>query len=136
MTRKVPNVSRDRTGTVVLEPLPPTALTAQEARDHMAVLEALVKREGFDKKIAVTVRCYNNEVMTREYARELFHLITVEYGVPKARFISPTLDGAAHLFDAANDAGKPEALVVFTVDDARTGAPCKSLAQYLSVLGY
>jgi hypothetical protein len=129
-------LSRDRTGNVVLEPLPVTALTAQEARDHMAVLEALVKREGFDKKIAVTVRCYNNEVMTREYARELFHLITVEYGVPKARFISPTLDGAAHLFDAANDAGKPEALAVFTVDDARTGVLCKSLQQYLRVLGF
>lgn len=129
-------LSRETTGNVVLEPLPTTALTAQEARDHMAVLEKLVKREGFDKKIAVTVRCYNNEVMTREYARELFHLITVEYGVPKARFISPTLDGAAHLFDAANDAGIPDALVVFTVDDARTGVKCSSLAQYLSVLGY
>jgi hypothetical protein len=129
-------MSRDRTGNAVLEPLPATALTAQEARDHMTVLEKLVTRPGFDKKTSITVRCYNNEVMTREYARELFRLITEEYGVPKARFISPTLDGAAHLFDAAADAGKPEALAVFTVDDARTGAPCRSLAQYLSVLGY
>lgn len=129
-------MSRDRTGNVVLEPLPATAVTADEARAHMSVLENLVKREGFDKKVAVTVRCYNNELMTREYAHELFRLITVEYGVPKARFISPTLDGAAHLFDAANDAGKPESLVVFTVDGARTGVHCKSLEQYLSVLGY
>lgn len=127
---------RDRIGNAVLEPLPATVLTAEEARRHMAVLEKLVTRQGFDKKSAITVRCYNNEVMTREYARELFHLITVEYGVPEARFISPTLDGAAHLFDAANDAGRPEALAVFTVDDARTGTHCKSLAQYLRVLGY
>lgn len=54
----------------------------------------------------------------------------------KARFISPILDGAAHLFDAANDVGTPEALVVFKVDDARNGTKCNSLAQYLSVLGY
>lgn len=127
---------KDRTGNVVLEPLPTTALTAGEARAHMEILERLIRREGFDRKIAVTVRCYNNEVMTREYARELFNLITVEYGVPKARFISPTLDGAAHLFDAASDAGRPDALAVFTVDDARTGRQCKTLAEYLSVLGY
>lgn len=129
-------MSRDRTGNVVLEPLPATALTAQEARDHMTVLEKLVTRPAFDKKASVTVRCYNNELMTREYACELFRLITVEYGVPKARFISPTLDGAAHLFDAAKDAGKPEALAVFTMDDSRTGTQCKSLEQYLTVLGY
>lgn len=117
-------MSRNRNGNVVLEPLPATAVMAQEAREHMAVLEKLVTREGFVRN-GVTVRCYNNEVMSREYARELFHLITVEYGVPKARFISPSLDGAAHLFDAANDAGKPDALVVFTVDDARSGClPC------------
>ncbi|ACL42440.1 hypothetical protein Achl_4489 (plasmid) [Pseudarthrobacter chlorophenolicus A6] len=102
----------------------------------MAVLEHVVTRAGFDKKVAVTVRCYNNEVMTREYAREIFQLITGEYGVPKARFISPTLDGAAHLFDAANDAGRPEALRVFTVDDARTGVECRTLEQYLGALGY
>lgn len=129
-------LSRDRTGNVVLEPLPATALTATEARNHMKVLEKLVTRAGLDKKMAVTVRCYNNELMTREYARELFHLITVEYRVPKARFISPTLDGAAHLFDAANDAGRPEALAVFTMDDTRTGVHCKTLEQYLRVLGY
>jgi hypothetical protein len=129
-------VSRDRTGNVVLEPLPVTALTAEDARSHMAVLEKLLTRPAFDKKIAVTVRCYNNEVMTREYARELFRLITVEYGVPKARFISPTLDGAAHLFAAAADAGKPEALAVFTAEDARTGPQCETLQEYLRVLGY
>ena len=32
----------------------------------MKVLEQIVTRAGFDKKIAVTVRCYNNELMTRE----------------------------------------------------------------------
>jgi hypothetical protein len=116
--------------------LPATALTAEEARGHMAVLEKLVTRPAFDKKASVTVRCYNNELMTREYARELFRLITDEYGVPKARFVGPTLDGAAHLFDAAADAGKPEALAVFTMDDARTGVQCKSLQQYLTTLGY
>jgi hypothetical protein len=121
---------------VVLEPLPATALTAEEARGHMAVLEKLVTRPGFDKKASVTVRCFRNELMTREYARELFRLITVEYGVPKARFVGPTLDGAAHLFDAATDAGNPEALAVFNLDGARTGVQCKSLQQYLTVLGY
>ena len=97
------------------------------------VRENLVTREGFDKKIAVAVRCYNDELMTREQARELFYLIIEEYGVPKARFISPTLDGAALLFDAAEEAGKPEAL---TVDNACTGAPWRSLEQYLGALGY
>lgn len=129
-------MSRDRTGNVVLEPLPVTALTADEARGHMAVLEHLVTRPAFDKKTAVTVRCFRNEVMTRDYARELFRLITVEYGVPKARFIAPTLDGAARLFDAAADAGRPEALAIYTADDARTGQQCKTLEEYLRVLGY
>ncbi|MET4144111.1 hypothetical protein [Arthrobacter sp. UYCo732] len=129
-------LSREKTGNVVLEPLRATALTAEEARENMTDLEKLVTRDGLGKKASVTVRCYNNEVMTREYAREIFRLITVEYGVPKARFISPTLDGAAHLFDAANDAGRSDALAVFTVDGARTGVHCKSLEQYLSVLGY
>lgn len=129
-------MSRDRTGNAVLEPLPVTALTADEAREHMLVLEQLVTRAGFDRKVSVTVRCFRNELMTREYARELFRLITDEYGVPKARFISPTIDGAAHLFDAAADAGNPDALAVFTADDARTGTRCRSLEQYLTVLGY
>ncbi|WP_227471704.1 hypothetical protein [Paenarthrobacter sp. YJN-5] len=129
-------MSRDRTGNVVLEPLPATVVTAKEARDHMAVLEKLITREGFNKKMSVTVRCYNNELMTREYARELFHLITDEYGVPRARFVGPTLDGAAHLFDAAQDAGRPEALAVFTMDDSRTGVRCKTLEEYLGALGY
>lgn len=129
-------MSRDRTGGVVLEPLPVTALTADEAREHMTVLEKLITRRAFDRKAAVTVRCFRNEVMTREYARELFRLITEDYGVPKARFIAPTPDGAAHLFDAAAEAGKPGALAVHTEDDARTGQQCKTLQEYLRVLGY
>lgn len=129
-------MSRERTGNVVLEPLPVAALTAEEARDHMTVLEALVTRPAFDKKASVTVRCFRNELMTREYARELFRLITVEYGVPKARFVGPTIEGAAHLFDAAEDAGTPEALAIFNLDGARTGVQCKSLGQYLSIRGY
>lgn len=43
-------MSRDRTGNVVLEPLPATVVTAEEARDHMTVLEKLITREGFNKK--------------------------------------------------------------------------------------
>ena len=62
-------MSRDRTGNVVLEPMPVAALTAEEARGHMAVLEKLITRPAFDRKASVTVRCYNNELMTREYAR-------------------------------------------------------------------
>jgi hypothetical protein len=129
-------MSRDRTGNVVLEPLPAAALTAREAQEHMKVLEALVTRPGFNKKASVTARCWQNEVMSREYARELFNLVTVTYGVPVLRAVSPTLEGAAHLFDAAADAGRPTAIVVFTEDQGRTGTACKTLEEYARVLGY
>ena len=129
-------MSRERTGNVVLEPLPAAALTADEARGHLKVLEALVTRPAFDRKASVTARCWRNEVMSREYARELFSLVTGEYGVPTLRAVSPTLEGAAHLFDAAADAGRPGAVVVFTEDHGRTGRACRTLEEYARVLGY
>jgi hypothetical protein len=128
-------MTRDRKGNVVLEPLRETAITAQEAQEQMKVLEALITRPAFDKKVSVTVPCFRNEFMGREFARELFKLITVDYGVPKARFISPTLEGAGHLFDAAEDIGGGT-LIVFTQDQARTGKACRSLAEYATALGY
>lgn len=127
-------MNRERTGNVVLEPLRETAITAREAQDQMKVLEALVTRQGLDRKASVTVPCFRNEFMGREFARELFKLITVDYGVPKARFISPTLEGAGHLFDAAEDLGGT--LIVYTQDQARTGKACKSLSEYATALGY
>jgi hypothetical protein len=128
-------MTRDRKGNVVLEPLRETAITAQEAQEQMKVLEALITRPAFDKKVSVTVPCFRNEFMGREFARELFKLITVDYGVPKARFISPTLEGAGHLFDAAEDIGGGT-VIVFTQDQARTGKACRSLAEYATALGY
>lgn len=129
-------MSRDRIGNVVLEPLPEAALTAQEAREHMSVLESLITRPAFDKKASVTVQCFRNEFMSREYARELLKLIIVDYGVPKARFIAPPLEAAGHLFDAAEDAPGSGSLIVYTQDQARTGTACKSLSEYASALGY
>lgn len=128
-------MNRERTGNVVLEPLRETAITADEAREQMKVLEALITRPAFDRKSAVTVPCFRNEFMSRDFAREIFKLITVDYGVPKARFISPTLEGAGHLFDAAQDL-PGGTLIVYTQDQARTGKACKSLAEYATALGY
>lgn len=128
-------MNRDRTGNVVLEPLPEAVIGAEEAQKHMKVLESLITRPAFDKKASVTVQCYRNEFMSREYAREIVKLITVDYGVPTARFISPTLEAAGHLFDAAEDTGAGT-LIVYSQDQARTGTACKTLAEYARVLGY
>ncbi|MBG0739044.1 hypothetical protein IV500_06470 [Paeniglutamicibacter antarcticus] len=103
----------------------------------MAVLESLVSRPVFDRKAAVTARCFRNVFMSRDYAKELYNLVTGEYGVPLLRVVSPTLDGAAHLFDAAVDAGRPKSVVVYSADEAgRTGKPCRSLEDYARELGY
>jgi hypothetical protein len=129
-------MSRDRIGNVVLEPVPVRALTADEARDQMTVLESLIGRPAFGRKASVTVRCFGNELMTREYAYELFNLITGEYGVPRARFIHPTFDAASYLVDAAADAGKPESLELYFADGARTSSrACRTLADYLAAAG-
>ncbi|MGO4228136.1 hypothetical protein AB4Y72_04615 [Arthrobacter sp. YAF34] len=48
----------------------------------------------------MTARCFRNEVTSRDYAKWLFQLVTGEYCVPLRRVVSPTLDGAAHPFDA------------------------------------
>lgn len=75
--------------------------------------------------------------MSRGCAKELFQLVTGEYGVPLLRIVSPTLEGAAHLFDAAHDAGRPAAVLVFSADESgRTGKACRSLSESARELGY
>lgn len=129
-------MSSSRNGNYVLEPLKETALTKEDARALMNQLEVVVPRAKIDTRQSITVQCYRNELMTREFAYELFNLITGEYGVPKARFIEPTVDGAAYLFDAAADAGRPEALELRAPDGARSsGRACKTLAEYLELTG-
>lgn len=130
-------MSSARNGNIVLEPLREAALTKGDARALMDQLEIVIPRDKIDTRYSITVQCYRNEVMTREFAYELFNLITGEYGVPKARFIEPTIDGAAYLFDAAADAGKPEALELRAPDGARSsGKACKTLGEYLELAGY
>lgn len=130
-------MSRERHGNVGVEPLPETALTAQEARDLMKTLENVVGgRAGFATKGSVTVRCWRNQEMSEEYARELYRLITEEYGVPLARFISPTPEGAGYLFAAAAEAGRPESLRIFGDDGARTGQRYDRLEDYQWACGY
>lgn len=130
-------MSSARNGNIVLEPLAAAALTKADARALMDQLEVVIPREKIDTRQSITVHCYRNRIMTREFAYELFNLITGEYGVPKARFLEPTVDGAAHLFDAAADAGRPEALELRAPDGARaSGKTCKTLAEYLELTGY
>jgi hypothetical protein len=130
-------MSSARNGNIVLEPLREEALTKGDARALMDQLEIVIPRHKIDTRYSITVQCYRNEVMTREFAYELFNLITGEYGVPKARFIEPTVDGAAYLFDAAADAGKPGALELRAPDGARSsGKACKTLGEYLELAGY
>lgn len=128
-------MSKDRNGSIYLEPLPVHALTAEEAREHLAQLEVCVPREVFATRSSLTVRCFRNEVMSREYARELFGLATGEYGVPVVRVVGPTAVAAAFLSDAAAAAGKPESLLLFTHDGARTaGRACTDLGEYLEIV--
>lgn len=127
-------MSNHRNGNVVLEPIPDRALTADEARDIMRQVEECVPRDVFDTKRAVTVRCFRNSIMTREFAVELYRLITDEYGIPVARFVGPTPDAAAYLTDAASD--NPGSLQLHLHDGARTNSrPCKDLGEYLSAQG-
>ena len=80
-------------------------------------------RRGFDTEASVTADGSANDVMSRGCAKELFQLVTGEYGVPLLRIVSPTLEGAAHLFDAAHDAGRPAAVLVLSAE--RADAPAK-----------
>lgn len=128
-------MSRDRNGSIYLEPLPAHALTADEAREHLAQLEVCVPRDAFAQKSSLTVRCFRNEVMSREYAHELFRLAVSDYGVPVLRVVGPTAVAAAFLSDAALAAGQPESLLLFTHDGARTaGHPCRDLGEYLEIV--
>lgn len=129
-------MSSARNGNIVLEPLREAALTKEYARALMDQLEVVIPRSKIDTHQSITVHCYRNEIMTREFAYELFNLITGEYGVPRARFMEPTVDGAAYLFDAAADAGRPDALELRAPDRARSsGKACKTLAEYLELTG-
>jgi hypothetical protein len=130
-------MSSARNGNIVLEPLAEQALTAEYARALMDQLERVVPRAKIDTRHSITVHCYRNQIMTREFARELFNLITGEYGVPKVRFIEPTADGAAYLFDAADDAGRRDALELRAPEGARSsGRACKTLGEYLALTGF
>lgn len=128
-------MGRERNGSIYLEPLPEHALTAEEAREHLAQLEICVPRDVFAQKSSLTVRCFRNEVMSREYASELFQLAVNEYDVPVLRIVGPTAVAAAFLSDAASAAGRPDSLLLYTHDGARTaGSPCRDLGEYLEIV--
>lgn len=127
-------MSSQRNGNVVLEPPPVHALTAEEAQAHMRQLSIVVSKEKFGTTSSVTAHCWRNELMTREYAEELYRQVTVEYGVPRLRVIDPTPDAAAYLFEAAKATGKPESLEVRISDTSgRTSrTKFKTLGEYLA----
>ena len=79
-----------RNGNIVLEPLPRHALTAAEARRAMEHLAECVTSAKLDATATVTIRCFRNELMTREYAKSLYGLITKECGLPRLRVVDPT----------------------------------------------
>lgn len=130
-------MSRHRNGNVVLEPPPAYALTAEEAQGRMVQLSQVVSDEKFASINSVTVRCYRNELMTREYAEELYRLVTVVRGVPRLRIIDPTADAASYLFDAALASGNPDSLEVRLSDNlGRTSRTSyATLADYLNAGG-
>lgn len=127
-------MSSQRNGNVVLEPPPVHALTAEEAQAHMRQLSVVVSQDKFSTTSSVTAHCWRNELMTREYAEELYRQVTVEYGVPRLRVIDPTPDAAAYLFEAARATGKPESLEVRISDTSgRTSrTKFKTLGEYLA----
>lgn len=126
-------MSHTRNGNIVLEPLPRHALTAAEARAAMEHLAECVTPAKFGTTATVTVRCFRNELMTREYAQSLYQLVTGEYGVPRIRVVDPTPDAAAYFFDLSADA--PESVDVLSSDGAgRTRqSRFKSLGEYLGL---
>lgn len=128
-------MSRNRNGNVVLEPPPVNALTAEEARAHMRQLSICVSEAKFATTSSVTAHCWRNQLMTREYAEELYRLVTVDYGVPRLRVIDPTPDAAAYLFEAASASGNPQSLEVRISDaSGRTShARFATLGDYLTV---
>lgn len=126
-------MSHTRNGNIVLEPLPRHALTAEEARAAMDHLAECVTPAKFDATATVTVRCFRNELMTREYARALYDLITREYGVPRLRVVDPTPDAAAYFFDLSAD--DPQSVDILSGDGSgRTRqAKFETLGEYLGV---
>ncbi|HEX9088646.1 MAG TPA: hypothetical protein VF867_14090 [Arthrobacter sp.] len=130
-------MSRHRNGNVVLEPPPEYALTAEEAQGRMRQLAQVVSDAKFDSINSVTVHCYRNELMTREYAEELYRLVTVERGVPRLRMIDPTPDAAAYLFDAAVASGNPDSLEVRLSDTQGRTSHTRygTLSDYLNAAG-
>jgi hypothetical protein len=127
-------MSRHRNGNVVLEPPPVHALTAEEAQAHMRQLSVCVSEAKFATTSSITAHCWRNQLMTREYAEELFRLVTNDYGVPRLRVIDPTHDAAAYLFEAAHAAGRPESLEVRISDASGRTAHTRfaTLGEYLS----
>lgn len=127
-------MSSPRNGNVVIEPPPVHALTAAEAQAHMRQLAICVSPEKFATTLSVTAHCWRNELMTREYAEELYRLVTQDYGVPRLRVIDPTPDAASYLFEAARAAGNPGSLEVRMSDNiGRTSHKrFETLGEYLS----
>ena len=129
--------ARERQGNIVLEPLDQKAATVEDARDLLERAEQCAPRSVFAQRSTVTVRCFRNDLMTRAFADELYRLVTEEYDVPVLRVIGPTPSGADHLLSAADAAGRPGSVLVFTHDGARTGtAPAQSLDDYIRTIGY
>lgn len=126
-------MSNTRNGNIVLEPLPRHALTAAEARAAMEHLAECVTPAKFDATATVTIRCFRNELMTREYAKALYELITQEYGVPRLRVVDPTPDAAAYFFDLCAD--DPQSVHILSGDGTgRTRqAKFETLGAYLCV---
>lgn len=94
--------TRHRTGTMVLEPIRELADTAHEARWYVRhLLEPQGRAETATRRQSITVRCWRNTGMTREFAEELHHQCTVVLGVPQMRIIDPDADAATHFFDIA-----------------------------------
>lgn len=85
---------------------------------------------------AVTARCFRNEVVSRDYAREQFQLVTGVYGVPLLRVVSPTLGGARAPVRRSSRRSPARCLLVFSADESgRTGKACRSLSGYARELG-
>lgn len=130
-------LTRERRGNIVLEPLDQLASTADQAQALLEQAEQCAPRNVFAQRSTVTVRCYRNELMTREFADELYRLVTEEYDVPVLRVVGPTPSGADHLLSAASAAGRPKSVLVFTHDGARTASdPCTDLGEYMRRIGY
>lgn len=121
---------KTRTSPFVMEPLGSTATTVGQVREMLDYVFTYSSREKFDKVTSVTLRCQNNEVMSKEFAHEIYRSVIEDLGVPVLRVISPPLGGAAHLYEAAR--ARPETLRIFSTNSDRTARQhSQTLENYL-----